>query len=332
MTGEQPVEGAMLIRRLVVLSFALLCGAVTALIAGCLDPSTPSGPTPGSPSFDGLRAFDLVEKQVAFGPRVPGTPGHAAQLEWMLARLDSFAPELVSDTFEHVSSAGDSLVLVNVMARFRPELDRRIVILTHWDTRPTSDEAADPAKRGDPIPGANDGGSGTAVLLELGALMADAPPPLGVDLLFVDGEDYGPDGDDMYLGAVQYAEQISAGEQVGARPMYGLLLDMVGDATPSFPVEAYSAEHASVVVRKVWRAAARLGYSAYFPETVGRRLADDHVPLIEAGLPTADLIDFTYGGADNKFWHTPEDLPENVSAATLGMVGEVVTELVYAGG
>ncbi len=309
-----------------------LCGATALLAAGCLDANARSGPTPGSPSFDGLRAFRLVEKQVAFGPRVPGAPGHKAQLDWMLARLDSLAPEVVSDTFEHVSSAGDLLVLVNVMARFRPELDRRIVILTHWDTRPTSDEAADLARRSDPLPGANDGGSGTAVLLELATLMSGAPPPLGIDLLFVDGEDFGPNSEDMYLGAMRYARQVAAGEQAGARPLYGLLLDMVGDADPSFPVEAHSAEHASVVVGKVWRAAARLGHSAYFPVAVGGRLFDDHVPLIEAGLPTANLIDFTYGGADNRFWHTPEDRPANVSAATLGMVGQVVTELVYAGG
>ncbi len=308
------------------------CVASALLVAGCLDANAPSGPTPGSPSFDGLRAFGLVEKQVAFGPRVPGAPGHEAQLDWMLARLDSLAPEVLSDTFGHVSSAGDSLVLVNVMARFRPELDRRIVLLTHWDTRPTSDEAVDPARRGDPLPGANDGGSGTAVLLELAALMADAPPPLGIDLLFLDGEDFGPNAEDMYLGAKRYARQLAAGELAGARPIYGLLLDMVGDADPSFPVEAHSAEHAFVVVRKVWRAAARLGYSAYFPEAVAGRIFDDHVPLIEAGLPTANLIDFTYGGADNRFWHTPEDRPANVSAATLGMVGQVVTELVYAGG
>ncbi|MEE2847261.1 MAG: M28 family peptidase [Gemmatimonadota bacterium] len=307
-----------------------LCAATALLVAGCLDSPAP-GPTPGSPGFDGLRAYALVEKQVAFGPRVPGAPGHQAQLDWMLARLDSLAPEVVSDTFEHISSAGDSLVLVNVMARFRPELDRRIVLLTHWDTRPTSDKAADPERRGDPIPGANDGGSGTAVLLELAALMADVPPPLGIDLLFVDGEDFGPTGDDMYLGALRYARQIASGDHVGARPLYGLLLDMVGDADPSFPVEAHSAERASVVVRKVWRAAARLGLSEFFPEAVAGRLYDDHVPLIEAGLPTADLIDFTYG-PDNAYWHTPDDVPANVSAATLGMVGRVVTELVYAGG
>ncbi len=308
------------------------CVTTALLVAGCLGADAPPGPTPGSPSFDGARAFGFVEKQVAFGPRVPGMPGHEAQLDWMLARLDSVAPELVADTFQHVSAAGDTLGLVNVIARFRPELERRIVILAHWDTRPTSDAASDPALRSQPLPGANDGGSGTAVLLELAGLMAEVPPPLGVDLLFVDGEDYGPDVVDMFLGAARYADQIASGEQVGTRPIYGLLLDMVGDADPSFPVEGNSQQFAAVVVRKVWRAAARLGYAAYFPEVVVPAIFDDHVPLIEAGLPTADLIDFTYGGADNRFWHTPDDIPANVSAATLGMVGEVVTELVYGGG
>jgi Zn-dependent M28 family amino/carboxypeptidase len=113
--------------------------------------------------------------------------------------------------------------------------------------------------------------------------------------------------------------------------VYGLLLDMVGDADPSFPVEAISAQHANVVVRKVWRAAERLGYREYFPSAVGQELVDDHVPLIEAGLPTANLIDFTYGPG-NRYWHTPDDTLERVSAATLTMVGEVVAELVYSGG
>jgi hypothetical protein len=106
---------------------------------------------------------------------------------------------------------------------------------------------------------------------------------------------------------------------------------MVGDAEPSFPPEEYSMQHAEVVVRKVWRAAERLGYRAYFPSAVGQRIVDDHVPMIEAWLPTANLIDFTYGPG-NRYWHTPEDTPERLSAATLGMVGEVVAELVYSGG
>ena len=287
----------------------------------------PVGPTPGSPIFDGDTAMEHVRTQVAFGPRVPGTPGHAAQLDWMLDHLGRHAPVVVADTFDYVTTNGDSLVLTNVMARFAPEQTRRLLVLAHWDTRPTADEAADSADWDTPIAGANDGASGTAVLLVMAEILSDALLPLGVDLLFVDGEDYGPTVEDMLLGAKRYAETLSDDD----RPIYGLLLDMVGDADPSFPVEGISAKAAKVIVQKVWRAAERLGYRAYFPTAVGRDLTDDHVPLIEAGLPTANLIDFTYG-PDNAYWHSLEDRVEHVSAGTLGMVGAVVTELIFSGG
>ncbi|NIR39539.1 MAG: M28 family peptidase, partial [Actinobacteria bacterium] len=174
--------------------------AALLLLGACTDPGQPSGATPGRPAFDGQSAYTLVEAQVAFGPRVPGTEGHARQLEWMLERL-AVAPVLAADSFEHVTTGGDTLSLVNVLARFAPEEARRILLLAHWDTRPTSDQASDPALRATPVPGANDGASGTAVLLHLAELLAAHRPPLGVDLLLVDGEDYGPGVEDMLLGA-----------------------------------------------------------------------------------------------------------------------------------
>jgi glutaminyl-peptide cyclotransferase len=272
-------------------------------------------------------ALDLVRTQVAFGPRVPGTDGHARQLEWMVSRLDSLTHEVAVDTFAHVTASGDSLTLYNVQARFAPAATRRILLLAHWDTRPSSDAATDSTLRGTPVPGANDGASGTAVLLGLAELLAASPPPMGVDLLFTDAEDYGPTIDDMLLGARRYAARLPQ----DGRPVYGLLLDMVGDADPSFPVEEISARFANVVVQKVRRAAERLGYLDYFPQAVGRDLMDDHVPLIEAGVPTANLVDFSYGPG-NSYWHTPEDTPDKLSAETLEMVGEVVAELIYSGG
>lgn len=296
------------------------------LALGCAD--VPTGPTPGSPEFSGAAAMELVQRQVSFGPRVPGTEGHAAQLGWMIARLDSLAPDVGADTFDVVTTRGDSLTLTNVLARFRPGATRRILLLAHWDTRPRSDQAADSALHDMPVPGANDGGSGTAVLLHLAELLAETAPPMGVDLLLVDGEDYGPGPEDMFLGARRYADGLAATD---VRPVYGVLLDMVGDADPLFPVEGYSAQYASVVVRKVWDAAERLGYADWFPRGAGQPINDDHVPLIEAGLPTANVIDFAYGPG-HAYWHTPDDVPEHVSARTLGMVGQVVTELIYSGG
>ena len=149
-----------------------------------------------------------------------------------------------------------------------------------------------------------------------------------MDLLFVDGEDYGPTSDDMFLGARRYADNI---DKLAHRPVYGLLLDMVGDADPLFLTDDLSVQAANVVVQKVWRAAERLGYRSYFPNRVANRVYDDHVPLIEAGLATADIIDLDYG-PDNSYWHTPDDDIQHVSASTLEIVGEVVTELVYSGG
>jgi len=167
---------------------------VILLVGACQEIQVPVGPTPGRPRFDGEAALELVRTQVAFGPRVPGTEAHLQQLDWMVARLSALAPEVSVDTFSHVTVAGDSLELFNVSARFRPEATRRILLLAHWDTRPQSDRAADVERQTIPVPGANDGGSGTAVLLQLAELLAGAAPPMGVDLLFVVGEEAGSDG------------------------------------------------------------------------------------------------------------------------------------------
>jgi Zn-dependent M28 family amino/carboxypeptidase len=286
------------------------------------------------PSFDGARAMELVRTQVDFGPRVPGTEGHAAQLAWMLEQLREHADTVVTDAFTHTASDGSVLELTNVLASFRPDSEHRVLLLTHWDTRPISDQAADPEDRDTPVPGANDGASGTAVLLELARMMASAPPGTGVDLLFVDGEDYGPTSEDMFLGARRYAEGLASGDGSGmgpARPRYGVLLDMVGDAEPRFPVEGYSAARAPQVVQRVWGVAMSLGYGRTFTMDVGGYVNDDHVPLNDAGLPTINIIDFDYGPG-HAWWHTPEDTPDKLSPRTLGMVGEVVAELVYQGG
>lgn len=278
------------------------------------------------PAFSGARAFELVETQLAFGPRVPGTAGHAAQLEWMVELLAAHADTVVVDPFRYATTAGDTLPLANVMARFNAADPDRLLFLAHWDTRPISDQSTDPDDRDTPVPGANDGASGVSVLLALAELFALQPPPVGIDLLLVDGEDYGPTTADMFIGSSRYA-----GEPLGGRPRYAVLLDMVGDRDPSFPVEGYSSRYAPGVVQRVWGIARDLGYGRFFPMTVRSPIQDDHVPLNEAGIPTIDIIDFDYGPG-NSLWHTPHDVADNVSAATLEMVGELVAEIAYRGG
>ncbi len=301
--------------------------ALAGLACAACVPGSERGRTPGSPGFDGAEAMALVDTQVAFGPRVPGTAPHERQKAWMIDRLRLSADTVVVDTFTYRTPQGVALPLTNVVAKFRPHDTRRILFLTHWDTRPHADGDPNPANRDRPIPGANDGGSGTAVLLELAELLKKDPPPMGVDLLFDDGEDYGDSTNEMFLGVTHYAESLDPQHH----PIYGVLLDMVGAENPSFPVEASSAEAAPIVVHKVWEAAARLGYAKYFPETVGPSIYDDHVPLLQAGLPTVDVIDFDYG-PNNRYWHTLQDTPAHMSARTLGMVGQVMVELIYSGG
>jgi hypothetical protein len=276
------------------------------------------------PSFDADRAFRDLERQVAFGPRIPGSAGHAQQLEWLETELRALADTVFLDPFEHVTGEGHELDLTNVIARFGPADGSRLLLLTHWDTRPRADQSVEATDREKPVPGANDGASGTATLLELARMFNEQPPPGGVELLFTDGEDYGPSTDDMFLGARRYVAGIGSENP----PAYGILLDMVGDADPSFPIEAYSMEGAGQVVQRVWGIAADLGYRRFFPMDRTVRVVDDHVQFIDAGIPVADIIDFDYGPG-NGFWHTPRDVPENTSARTLLMVGDVVAEVVY---
>lgn len=279
------------------------------------------------PAFGADQAWELLQRQVAFGPRVPNTPGHAAQLEWMTAYLRERADTVVLQPFTHVTPAGDTLRLTNVFARFRPEQTERVLLLAHWDTRPTSDQARNPADRATPVPGANDGASGTAVLLQLAEMFRRRPPPIGVDLLLVDGEDYGPGEANMYLGAKYFAAHLPSGYP----PLYAILLDMVGDQDPRFPIEGNSAQLAPEVVQRVWSVAEELGYGEVFPNTVGPYVTDDHLPLNQAGVRTIDIIDFEYGPG-NRYWHTPEDVVANTAPEGLRAVGEVVAELIYRGG
>jgi hypothetical protein len=286
------------------------------------------GRGPERPRFDGAAALALVEKQVTFGPRVPNSEGHAQLLRFLQEHLKPRADSLAVEEFQHVVLQGDTLRMANVIASFRPQAASRVMLATHWDTRPVAEKDADAARRTQPIPGANDGGSGTAVLLALADVLADNPLPegYGVDLVFLDGEDYGHDPQtlaplesDMYLGAREFARA-----HAGYRPLFGVLLDMVGDRDADFQQEGHSLDAVPEIVRRVWAAADELGYGDVFRRQLLGYITDDHVFLNQAGIRTMDLIDFDYA-----YWHTHEDTPANVSAKTLGMVGDVLIELLY---
>jgi Peptidase family M28 len=279
--------------------------------------------------FDAAQAMRWVEYQVAAGPRVPGLPGHAAIQAWLERELRSRADSVVVQAFPYVTEAGDSLHragdtlhLANILARFRPADPSRILYVTHWDTRPVAENDPDPAKRGTPIPGANDGASGTALLLEVADVLKHEPPSVGVDLLFVDGEDYGDfdTGKDVLIGSAYFAKH----QPAGYPPLFGVLWDMIGGRDQRIMEEGYSLQYAPEVVDRVWSTADSLHLGAMFRPVDGGYISDDHVPLLQAGIRIIDVIGFE----NYRVWHhTLEDTPDKVSVTTLGDVGRLALAL-----
>ena len=284
---------------------------------------------PGTP-FDGEAARRYVKAQLDFGPRVPGTEAHRRTGDWIAEQMRQRADTVIEQRWNHVTAKGDTLPLRNIFARFNPAATTRILYVTHWDTRPVSDQAEDPEKRQLPVPGANDGGSGTGMLIALADLLKQTPPGVGVDLLFVDGEDYGtftPDVD-VLLGSTYFAANMPAGYQ----PIFGVLWDMIGDADLRVLQEGHSVERAPEVVARVWDTAAKLGYQQHFPPQVGVAITDDHLPLLDKGLRVIDVIDIDYVGAPGSgkpnYHHTPEDTLDKVSARSLKIMGDVAYALI----
>ena len=288
--------------------------AVVMLLAGCDTGTVPPR------EFEGQAALQYAQTQLAFGPRIPGSAGHARMATWLDSLLRGRADTLMVQRWTHVSTKGDSLPLVNFLARFKPASTTRLLFLAHWDTRPRSDA---PGSRDStlPVPGANDGASGVAVLLGMADALKRLPPEIGVDLLFVDGEDYGDFSADadVLLGSRYYA----AHQAPGATPRFAILFDMVGDKDLQILQEGYSVTGAPDVVDQVWGIAERIGQGAVFKREQGVSLTDDHIPLQQAGIRAIDIIDFTFGGPDNPWHHTPEDTFDKLSAASLQVVGDV---------
>lgn len=303
-------------------SVALAFGA---WIPGCrtLDTATHAAQSPPAkarlvaPNFDSSRAFADLKKQVAFGPRVPGTKGHAGCRDWIVAELEKSCPGTVRRQDTTVLVRGQRIPLTNIGARINPDAATQILLCAHWDTRPTADQEIDPAKRKRPIDGANDGASGVAVLLELARNFAEKKPDVGVQFVLFDGEDYGPGIENMFLGAKAYAAK-----PLFPKPTFGILIDMIGDKNLGIYRELNSDAVAPDINTLVFKAAKDLGVPAFVDEPK-HEILDDHLALIQKGWKVIDLIDFDYGP-----WHTLDDTVEQCSPASLKAVGDVLNKVV----
>lgn len=284
---------------------------------------------------DSLMAF--VRAQTAFGPRIPGSKAQRDCAEWLRSRLEAFGAAVQVQTFEKPRWDKKPLKGYNIIAAFFPEKTRRVLLCAHWDSRPYADQDPDPKAARTPIDGANDGASGTAVLLEIARVLQEAKPNVGVDIVLFDLEDSGKPNDvshqqgDEYtwcLGAQYWAENL----QEDNRPMFGILLDMVGTENPSFAMEATSMYYAPDIMRKVWEKAALMGFGHVFLNRTSGALIDDHLFVNSiANIPTIDIIHHDNNTQSGFFphWHTREDNLDHVSPNTLKMVGDVVLATVF---
>jgi len=284
------------------------------VIAGCAKEVEP-------PNFSGEQAYKLLVAQCDFGPRPPGSAVHDSFMVWLKNFLDTLADSTEIQYFSAVGYDGKILRMGNIIARFNPGAKEKIMFCAHWDTRPWADRDPDTTNHKKPILGANDGASGVAVLLHLAQLMHSKKPPIGVDIVLFDGEDYGHEGDlDMYLlGSKYYAQNL-----LGNKPKFVILLDMIGDSDLNIPKEQFSAiRFAPELVETLWNRAKKLSLKA-FADTLGPAVIDDHHPLASAGIKAIDIIDFDY-----KYWHTQMDTPDKCSPKSLEQVGKLLVDIVY---
>jgi len=287
--------------------------------------------------FSATSAYQFVNDQVAFGPRVPNTEAHRKCATWLEAELKSMGLLTTVQRTSVTAYNNLKLDIFNITAQYNPEATRRILLCAHWDSRPYADrDSKDQTKA---IDGANDGASGVGVLLELArAISSDTlKPDIGFDIVLFDAEDYGKPESAMVgnsnnswcLGSQYWASNIPIANY---KPEYGILLDMVGAKNAVFPKEGASMHFAPQVVNKVWNLAAKLGHKAVFVPFVGNQITDDHIYLNQiAGIPTIDIIHYEVARNDfGKFHHTHEDNMSGIDSNMLGIVGEVLMQLIYS--
>jgi len=324
---------------LVLLLAAFSCGGSGEAGRGAVrEPALPSSAKGLVPEFDAASAYGFVKKQIEFGPRVPGTPAHAACADWLAKTLKQWTPDVVVQPFEAKAFDGTLLEGRNIIASFNVEAADRILLCAHWDSRPFADHDPDPGNRYKPVMGANDGASGVGVLLEVARQLSLEKPGSGVDIVLFDLEDYGEhrdwrgeaSSDSWCLGSQHWSRNP---HRPGYKARYGVLLDMVGASDAVFPMDGTSMYFAPAIVKMVWAAARGLGYSRYFRDRESDPLIDDHLYVNRiARIPTIDIIHYDPdSGAFASSWHTIGDTLDKIDAGTLRAVGRTLLALIYRG-
>ena len=290
------------------------------------------------PEFQADSAMNHIHTQCNFGARVMGTEAAQQCGDFIVSRFREYGATVTEQKCSVTLYDGTQVPARNIIASINPDQLDRILFCAHWDSRPWADHDPDEANRHTPVPAANDGASGVAVLLALCRLLQQQPVTRGIDFVCFDAEDAGTpewaeepaDGRDTWcLGSAYWARQAV---ESGYKARYGVLLDMVGGRGCTFAREQVSLQYAQPVVDLIWHLAIQLGYGHFFPLTDGGCLIDDHVNVNSiARVPCLDIVPYFTDGPSNfgPTWHTLQDTPENIDPNVLKAVGQTLTQLIY---
>jgi len=293
---------------------------------------------PVGPDFDADSAFAFCSEQCNFGPRTMNSEAHEKCAQWIADKFTSFGCTVELQKAALTGYDGTMLNATNIIAHYKPEQPKHIMLCAHWDSRPWADNDPDSTNWQKPVMAANDGASGVAVMLEVARLLQKADSlNVGVDFICFDAEDWGVPQwssnnmpDSWALGAQYWATHQKA---TNYETKYGILLDMVGGQGAAFYREGMSMKYAPKIVERVWNAAHAAGYSSYFPMETGGYITDDHLPVNEkAGIPTIDIIPYYPDCKESSFgptWHTVADDMNHIDKSTLKAVGQTVIQVLF---
>jgi hypothetical protein len=289
------------------------------------------------PAFNADSAYHYTATQVSFGPRVPGTKAHEDCGIYLSNELKRFGATVTEQETTVKLKDQTPIRIKNIIGSFQPENKSRILLFAHWDSRPFADHDPNPDNRMKPIDGANDGAGACATLLEIARQAGLNPPAVGIDILLVDMEDWGPP--DFPAKNLHYGDWCMGAEYWARNPhipnyvaRYGILLDMVSAPDAQFYKEIFSQQNAPSIVKKVWEAARATGYDSYFIDRNGGEIIDDHVPVVRyRNIPSIDIIHYNPDSPSGfgSYWHTLDDNMNRVSKEALAAVGQTVLYVLY---
>jgi len=280
--------------------------------------------------FDGKRAMGYLEEICKIGPRISGTAGMKKQQELIIKHFKALGATVQKQTFEAKQrSQRNPVSMTNLIVSWHPERTRRVILCSHYDTRPIADQEH-PRKWREPFVSANDGGSGVALLMELGNHMKDIKTNVGVDFVFFDGEEYIFDprleGDLYFFGSKHFARTYQK-NRPKHRYIAAILFDMIASPNPRFLAEGHSYLKAGPLVAQIWKIAAEQNCTA-FVDRVGPEVQDDHLALNAVGIPAIDIVPPPFtdrNGWSYPHWHRLSDVSENCSKEGLIQVARVMT-------